>query len=68
MNETREEKIVELIKAVVFLTNHGKQFCVDYGYENAVEVAEKISSKESPQSCFYSYCGGNHENLSCIID
>ena len=70
MKEKREDRIIELIQAVVYLTKHGKEFCSDYGYTNAVEMAKKLQEREIRyrKHLYCSYCNGNHENLACILD
>ena len=36
-------QLFDIISAVVKLERAGKKFCVDYGYENAVEQAKKLN-------------------------
>ena len=37
------KQLFDIIHAVVKLERAGKKFCIDYGYENAIEQAKKLN-------------------------
>jgi ribosomal 50S subunit-associated protein YjgA (DUF615 family) len=41
-----QDELIQLCKSIEKLTKNNKRFCIDYGYDNAVEVANSLEIKE----------------------